>query len=135
MISPICFANIDAIHDLEKRLAIHPPSKEDYAPLIDVVTGQMMAIRFHDFERAYFFYTSKEFRAKTSFLDFTRFVEVNRVLTANKSITSTDVRIEKNIGYYTGVVVANDNSRRNIRYRLVMEDGSWKVHGIELLNK
>lgn len=130
-----CFANVDAVHDLENRYLLHPPSKDDYAPIIETVEDQLAAIRVHDYDRAYFFYTSDAFRKRTTYLDFQRFIQGNQVLTNNKSIMQTMVSSDKNYGYYRGVITANDGTIRTIQYQLVIENGSWKIQSITFLKK
>ncbi len=136
--STICFshhpliADIERTEELNKRLSIYPPSPEDFVPIIETVGGQLSAIRVKDFDRAYFYFSSKDFRKETALRNFILFVKVNTVLKNNKSITMTDVRIDKGIGYYTGVITSKEGDVRTINYELIYEDEAWKVLGMQL---
>lgn len=134
----VCFANhvliadVERTDELNKRLSIYPPSPDDFVPIIETIGGQLSAIRAHDIDRAYFFYTSKDFRKQTPLKKFTLFVKVNSVLQNNKSISLTDVRIDKGIGYYTGVISSKDGDVRTINYELIYEDEAWRILGMQL---
>ena len=128
-------ADINALQDLENRLLLHPPSTDDYAPIIETVEQQLSAIRVSDYDRAYYFYTSYAFRQRTTYPDFQRFVKGNQVLINNKSISQFAVISDKNYGYYRGSMTANDGTIRTIQYQLVIENGSWKIQSIAFLKK
>lgn len=134
----VCFTNhvliadIERTDELNRRLSIYPPSPEDYVPIIETIGGQISAIRIHDIDRAYFFYTSKDFRKQTSLKNFNLFIKANAVLKNNKSISLTEVRIDKDIGYYTGVISSKEGDVRTINFELIYEGEAWKVLGIQL---
>jgi len=119
-----------ALQDLENRLLLHPPSKDDYAPIIETVEQQLSAIRVSDYDRAYYYYTTDAFRQRTTYPDFQRFVKGNQVLINNKSISQSAVSSDKNYGYYRGLMTANDGTIRTIQYQLVIENGYWKIQSI-----
>ncbi len=126
----LCLADNEALQDLEDRLLLYPPSKDDYAPIIETVEQQLLAIRGYNYDRAYYFYTSDAFRQRTTYPDFLRFVKGNQVLVNNKSISQSSVSIDKNYGYYSGLISSNDGSIRKIQYQLVIENDSWKIQSI-----
>lgn len=125
-------ADDEKLQSLQERLSLHPPSQEDYVPLLEAIDSQLEAIRLHNYERAYFFYTSKDFRVKTSYHDFNQFVRANPVLLDNKSLTTTEVSINKNIGYYKGVITSTKKDVNTIHYELIFENDAWKILGIQI---
>ncbi len=125
-------ADDEKLRDLSKRLSLHPPTEEDYVPLLDTINNQLEAIKFHEFDRAYFFYASKDFKAKTSYRQFNLFIQANPVLLNNKSLATTEVHIDKNIGYYKGIITSKSDDVKIIHYELIYEDDTWKVLGIQI---
>jgi|GEM_PF-3148876 len=128
------FATAESFEEFDKRLSIYPPTRDDYLPVIEIIATQLDAIRQNSFDRAYFFYTSKEFKEKTSLLQFKSFIKENKVMSRNKSITLVEVYIDKNIGYYTGIISSKDGEVRTAKYQLIFENDNWKILGIQLLN-
>jgi hypothetical protein len=126
-------ADASKLEDLEKRLSIFPPTKQDYLPITKIVNDQMESIRSKNYEMAYFNYTSKGFRRKTSFTDFQLFIKSNKVLLYNKTLSLLSVRIDKNIGYYEAIATSDTGDVRHINYELIYEDDAWRVLGIQVL--
>jgi hypothetical protein len=117
---------------LNKRLSLFPPSSEDYAPILETVDNELSALRLKNFGNAYFTYTSKDFRKKTSLPQFTNFIKANPALFNNKSISLTAIQINNNIAYYTGNIISNEGVLKSLSIQLIFEDDEWKILGIQL---
>jgi len=117
----------------ESLLTLYPPSTEEVQPLIEVVEGHFGALRERDLSRAYFSYTSKEFRRTTSLSDFTRFIKNSSFLEKNKTIVTLQAHIDKQGGYYRGIATSTDGEAREILVNFSQEDEDWKIRGIELI--
>jgi len=132
----LCLVSLSAdeekLNDLSKRLSLFPPAEEDYAPLLDTIDNQLEAIKLHNYDRAYFFYASKGFKAKTSYQQFNLFIRANPVLLNNKSLVTTEVYIDKTIGYYKGVITSKADDVKKIHYELIFENDNWKILGIQI---
>lgn len=123
---------VDAEQDAS-LLTLYPPSSEDVQPLIEVVEGHFRALRERDISRAYFSYTSKEFRRTTSLSDFTRFIKNSSFLEKNKTIVTLQAHIDKQGGYYRGIATSVDGEAREVLINFSQEDEDWKIRGIELI--
>jgi TolA-binding protein len=101
--------------------------------LVDVVDNQLESLRKDDISKAYYSYTSKDFQAATSLEQFRDFVEAYPFLLKNQSTHFTQRSIENNVGTLTGKITAEDHTVTPIEYKLVKEDGKWKILSIRLL--
>lgn len=115
-----------------RKAGLFPPSPENTLPIIDSVDGMMRALREQDVGRAYFAFTSPEFRRVTSLTDFNRFVKSSPALSKNSTLSTTRVLTYENNAIYYAVGVAQDGTTTNIKFDLVQQDGNWKVLGIQL---
>ncbi len=122
----------EQIESFTRKAGLLPPSAESSLPIIDTVEGMMRAIREQDFTRAYFAFSSKEFRRVTSLDSFSHFVKTSPVLIKNKTISTTKILTYGNNAVYYAVGVAQDGTAVNIKYDLIIENGSWKILGIQL---
>lgn len=125
-------SDTERLESLGKRLHLYPHSQDEYEPLIQVVESQLSALRQKDVDRAYFFYTSKDFQKQTSLDEFKRFIQANPVLSDNKSITMTNVRMDEQISYYQGNITSAKGGSRTIDYNLLEENGQWKIQSMLL---
>lgn len=100
--------------------------------LVDVVDYQLEAFREHDIAKAYQ-YTSKDFQAATSLDQFKDFVEAYPVFLNNQSAHFSQRSIEHNIGTLKGNLTSVDHVNTPIEYKLIKDDGKWKILSIRLL--
>lgn len=96
------------------------------------VQHQMDAIRAGDVEKAYTVYTAAEFKSTTTMDDFKNFVNHFPALKENKSISINEREVKDNDGYVDATLTAMDGSMLPIQYRLIKEDGVWKILGIRV---
>lgn len=95
----------------------------------DVANKQLQALRQGDMVAAYAL-TSKDFRAQTSFSDFEKFVNTYPALKNNKSTSWSEREINNGQGSLKGKLIALDGGVTPIEYKLVKENGEWKILGI-----
>jgi len=100
---------------------------------VDVVDHQLEALRQGDIPKAYTAYTSKDFQSATSLDQFRSFVEAYPVFHNNKSAHFTQRSIEHNIGIIKGKLTSQEHVNTPIEYKLIKEDGKWKILSIRLL--
>lgn len=101
--------------------------------LVDVVDHQLDAFRKQDISKAYYNYTSKDFRAATSLDQFRNFVEAYPVFFNNQSAHFSQRSMEHNIGTLKGHITSQDHVNTPIEYKLIKDDGKWKILSIRLL--
>lgn len=100
--------------------------------LVDTVQGQLTALQSGDFKKAYS-YNSKDFQKVTSLEDFKRFLNQYPSLKNNQSVFFNERKIENNLGTLKGTLTSKDGAKTPIEYRLIKEEGSWKILGIKVI--
>ncbi len=101
--------------------------------LVDVVDHQLEDLRKQDISKAYYNYTSKDFRAATSLDQFRNFVEAYPVFFNNQSAHFSQRSMEHNIGTLKGHITSLEHVNTPIEYKLIKDDGKWKILSIRLL--
>lgn len=101
--------------------------------LVDTVDNQLEALRDHDIDKAYLTYTSREFKNTTSIEQFRDFLEAFPVFLENQSAHFTERSISHNIGTLKGTLTSSDHISTPIEYKVIKEDGRWKILSIRLL--
>jgi Domain of unknown function (DUF4864)/zinc-ribbon domain len=99
---------------------------------MDVVNGQLKALRQKDIARAYYGYTSKEFQTATSLDQFRNFTKAYPVFFNNQSAHFIEYTMDQNSGTVKGNLIDNNQEITPIEYKLVRE-GKWKILSIHLL--
>lgn len=99
--------------------------------LVEPVEGQLAALRSNDIAKAYFGYASKDFQETTPLKSFKEFVKNYPVLTKHRSTTFNQGNVEGNQGTIEAVVHGDDITT-TVEYKLVNEDGKWKVWSMRL---
>lgn len=101
--------------------------------LVDVVDNQLSALRENDISKAYYNYTSKDFQAATSLDQFRSFIDAYPVFLNNDSAHFSQRTIEHNIGILKGTLTSQDKVNTPIEYKLIKDDGKWRILSIRLL--
>lgn len=96
------------------------------------VESQLVSIRSGDVDKAYYTYTSKEFQSNTTLTEFKTFVEHYPAIKENKSISIEEREVKNSDGYISATLHGTDGSALPIQYRLIKEDGVWKILGIRV---
>ncbi|KTD04790.1 DUF4864 domain-containing protein [Fluoribacter gormanii] len=97
--------------------------------LIHSINHQLSALKAGNIEKAYS-YTSKDFQKATSLSDFKKFINQYPSLKNNESSFFNERVIENNRGFVKGTLTAKDGAKTPIEYRLIWEDGAWKILNI-----
>ncbi len=101
--------------------------------LVTVVDNQLTALQTGQVEKAYT-YTSTEFQKHTSIDGFKRYVAQFPALINNASSNFSERKIINNTGYLVGILTAKDGTKTPVFYRLVQENGQWKILDIQIPN-
>jgi hypothetical protein len=113
--------------------AYYPPIKEDEREeIIEVVKGQLDALREGDIPKAYYAYASIDFQKNTSLKDFEAFLEDYPILTEQKESTVGHGTEEGELRLLR-IALESEDETVEADYRLIKEDGDWKVWGIQIL--
>jgi ABC-type transporter MlaC component len=102
--------------------------------LLEVIEGQLDALRKGNSSKAYTKFTSSEFRKITSQQQFQQFVKNFSVLSANRSVKFNSVNFEKSIATFEATLISQNGDTLDVEYDLVNENGKWKILGIQLFN-
>ncbi|KTC91219.1 DUF4864 domain-containing protein [Fluoribacter dumoffii] len=99
--------------------------------LIYPINNQLKALKTGNIEKAYS-YTSKDFQKATSLGDFNKFLNQYPSLKSNESTFFNIRSIENNLGFVKGTLTAKDGAKTPIEYRLIWENGGWKILNIKV---
>jgi hypothetical protein len=98
----------------------------------EIVENQLAAIRNHQLTEAYYSYSSKEFQAATSLETFKEFVKDIPALSQNESFTLTSKTLDKEQGILVGVLHGKEQTKAEVEYSIIKEEGKWKILSIRL---
>lgn len=101
--------------------------------LVDVVDKQLEALRSGNIDAAYQDYTSKDFKNATTLEQFRQFIDTYPILINNHSAQFPQRSIKDHITILKGKLMANDQTTAPVEYRLIKEDGKWKILSVRIL--
>lgn len=101
--------------------------------LVDVIDHQLTMLRQGDIDQAYELYTSKDFQSQTSLDQFRHFIKAYPVLQHNQAAHFNQRTIKDRIAVLKGNLISDEHHSIPIEYRLVKEEGKWKILSIRLL--
>jgi hypothetical protein len=104
----------------------------DSSKLSAVVRGQLQAIKQGEIPRAYYDFTSSQFRQGTTLDQFTAFVHANPVLSFNESIAFDELKYTHDVATFICTLRAAGGATTKVDYEMVMEGGFWKISKIHL---
>ncbi len=99
--------------------------------IVTTVEKQLTALKKGDYYSAYAL-TSRDFKNTVSFEAFQDFVKRYPSLSKNKSHSFNERSIENIIGTLKGTLQSEDGSTTPVEYKLVKENGEWKILSITL---
>jgi TM2 domain-containing membrane protein YozV len=99
--------------------------------LLYPVQSQLKSLQSGNVEKAYS-YTSKDFQKVTSLEHFKQFLNQYPSLKNNESSFFNEREIQNNTGFLKGTLTSKDGAKTPIEYRLIYEDGAWKIMGIQV---
>ncbi|MCB1149045.1 MAG: DUF4864 domain-containing protein, partial [Chlamydiia bacterium] len=113
--------------------AYYPPIDDtEKALLLNVIKDQLKAIRDGDLSKAYYGFASQEFQTNTPFDAFKQFIESYPIFGAqNRIIVGSSVK-EGNLRLMR-LALSSMEETAEVDYRLVNEDGKWKIWGMQIL--
>lgn len=103
--------------------------------LVDVVDKQLADLKEGDIAKAYYDYTSTNFQASTSLDQFKEFVSAYPIFLNVQSASFTQRSMRQNIGTLKGTLTTQEHLSLPIEYKLIKEDGKWRILSIRLLQK
>lgn len=101
--------------------------------LVDVVDKQLSELRDSNIDKAYFAYTSSEFQKATSLDEFRDFINTYPIFVKNQSSLFTQRALQHNLGTLKGTLTDPEHKKIPVEYRLIKEDGKWRILSIHLL--
>ena len=99
--------------------------------LREPVDRQLAALGRGDFQAAYS-ETSQAFQRSTSLAQFEQFIRANPIIAEANDASFSERRVEDGVGYLQGRLTTPSGGVQPISYRLVKEEGVWKVLSIDL---
>lgn len=99
--------------------------------LVEPIEAQLSAFRGNDVAKAYFGYVSKDFQETTPLKSFREFVVNYPILTKHRSATFSEGTVDGKQGTLEAVLHGDDVTT-SVEYKLVKEDGKWKIHSMRL---
>ena len=99
------------------------------APLVDPIEAHLALLREGKVAQAWE-ETSGQFKSSTSQADFERFVAGNPKITQIKSHSFANKSWENDLGEVRGTLTADDGSSIPVFYRLIREQGEWRILSI-----
>ena len=101
------------------------------SPVVKPVEKQLDYLKAGDIQAAYDL-TSNEFKNATTLDAFKAFLVQYPSLSNNKSHTFDSREITNNNGTVKGTLEANDGTQTPIEFRLIKENGTWKIIGLQV---
>lgn len=101
--------------------------------LTESVEGQLKALRLNKMTEAYYSFTSKEFQGSTSLEKFREFIKSHPQFLTNQSILFTSSSFDDDILTLRGTLKSQEKEALDVEYKLIDEDGNWKILSIELV--
>lgn len=96
------------------------------------IEGQLDALRENKITEAYYAYTTQSFQEATSLEAFRKFVQSFPAFYHNQSVTLEHLSMQDTNGIVQGVLHSADGHALPIEYKLLKEDGKWKIQLIEV---
>jgi hypothetical protein len=110
---------------------VQPPT--DYETAINTIRDQLATLKAGDSSKAYYAYTTKDFRKAFSLDDFKSMVRRFKVFSQNRSFQSESSDFDgSNIIKLKGKLIAIDGDTMKVAFDMVLEDGDWKIQNIQL---
>lgn len=102
-------------------------------PLESIVKSQLSEIQKHQMTKAYYEYSSSEFKKNSSFEEFRSMVTKFPALSNHQSIKIKNVKQENNYGVVFADILENNKPTLSVKYEFIKEDNEWRILKIEIL--
>ncbi len=100
--------------------------------LIDVPQKQLETLRENKIEAAYQNFTSSQFQAATSLDQFRQFIHTYPILTTHQTALFPQRSIIDHMTILKGKLIIDEEHHTPIEYRLIKEEGRWKILSLTL---
>lgn len=100
--------------------------------LYQVINDFLADLRKGAVSKAYFSFTSREFRDRTSLAAFTTFVSRYPPVSRNTHIDYEDTKYYENVAVVTATVGSADQKENRVRFVVRYEDSHWQIVQIEV---
>lgn len=110
---------------------VQPPT--DYEKAVNVVNEQLAALRAGDSSKAYYAYTTKEFRKAFSLDSFKVMIRRYPVFGRNRTfqVATTDFD-GTTVIKLKGKLIAVNGDAMAVNFDIVLEDSEWKIHNVQM---
>lgn len=126
-------AHAGANNDIQtKKTVLSHTSRITPQPFLDAIDGQLKALRDKEVDKAYNDYSSAEFRKNTTPEEFKQLVAKFKSLSNNKLFQFQSFHVEDDIATLGGDALSADGDSIPVEYDFVLEDGKWKILGIQI---
>lgn len=110
---------------------VQPPT--DYEKAVNVVNDQLAALRANDSSKAYYAFTTKEFRKAFPLESFKVMVRRYPVFGRNRTFQVISTEFDgATVIKLKGKLIALNGDSMKIDYDIVLEDSEWKIHNVQL---
>lgn len=116
---------------VESSPSIPALTEAEKKQLVDVMRGELSALKDNQFDKAYHGFVSKEFEKRTSLEEFKLFVNQFPILKEDPTIEVGDATEEGSLKLLR-VVLKTDKETQEADFRFILEDGNYKIFGIHL---
>lgn len=116
-------------HNVEPGMGKTSPNVEWLQP----VDGQLRALREHNIEKAYNDFTTDDFRKATSLELFKNFIEQYPIFFSHHDVSVEIQALQKTEGEIMAILNPNEEAIK-VQYRLVLENGQWKIWNLNLVS-
>lgn len=130
---PLWIQAKEPIHDVKtKKMALSYTSRINPQDLLAVIEGLLAAMRSGDIDKAYQEFTSTEFRERTSLEEFKVLTNQYPSFSSNKLFQFQSFYTENDIATFGGDLLSATGVSIPVEYDLVLENGKWKIYGIQV---
>ena len=105
---------------------------QDKDKVTEVIKSQLDAIKSNDISKAYYAYSSDNFKEVSNENDFKKFIENHSVIGKNKSFDIQNISFDRNIATAVANLTSDDNTSKSVEYRMIYSDGDWKILSIQM---
>lgn len=116
-----------------EEIVTEEPIETDSEKVLASIRGFFDALQKFDISKAYYAYTTKQFRKAVTLDDFKIFVKKYSVLGRNKSFISGNPLFKENLATVQTKLTSADSKVQNAELQLIQEDAEWKILAIHLL--
>lgn len=100
--------------------------------LEEIITSQLSEIKKNHLTRAYYEYSSSQFKKTTSLEEFKKLIEKNRVFNEFSKLSFHDSQQDTNYGVVYADLYMFDDIKVPTKFEFVKEEGDWKILRFEV---